>query len=507
MPVVETSLGAVRGFEDQGVRVHRAIPFAAPPVGPLRFAAPQPASPWSGERDGLRFGPAPPQPVDGLSRTLGLLGPELETDEDCLTLNVHAPAAALADGDARPVMVWLHGGAFLTGASSGPVYDGRALARAGDVVVVTLNYRVGALGFLALEGAPANRGLLDQIAALRFIRDEIHAFGGDPARVTVFGESAGAGSLCCLLAMPAARGLFHRAIVQSAAPEGLLDPSEAQARSEILAGELALANPSLDDFRKVPVDPLIEAQAACAEPGPRRIGMFFAPVVGGEDLPRPPLQAVADGCADDVALIVTTTAQEMQLYHLMEGFPALPDEALRGYVQSRLPAGLPDAAQRAAALVDAYAKVSDDPLDRFFAVETDASLWVPATRLAAAHSARTSLSARTWMARFDWTSPLREGRLGACHALDVPFTLGNHGLAGVRAFAGEGADADAVAAWMAEHWARFAATGDPDPAGKTGWGPYDVARRATWRIAAGGSLEELPRDALRRLWTGEEAAI
>lgn len=491
-----TTGGALRGFEERGVEVFRNLPFAAPPVGRQRWLPPEPPIPWQGERDATGFGPAPLQPTDGLSRTLGLLGPELDASEDCLTLNVHTPAAARRDGRRRPVMVWIHGGAFQTGTAAGPVYDGRALARRGDVVVVTLNYRVGALGFLLLEDGTPNLGLLDQLAALRFVRDEIASFGGDPDCVTVFGESAGAGSLCALLAMPTARGLFHRAIVQSAAPEGVLSREEASARTEILQGKLGLAGPTLDAFREVDGETLLAAQATCAEPGPRRIGMFFAPVVDGEILPAPPRSAAEAGELAPVPLILSTTAQEMQLYHLTPGFRALPDAALVAHVRSRLGA---DDAHRAEAIVRAYDDVTD-PLDRFFAIETDASLWIPATRLASAHAAA---DRPTWMARFAWPSPMAEGRLGACHALDVPFTLANHELEGVRAFAGEGPEADRVASQMVAAWTRFAERGDPNGPDTPAWPAYAAPRRATLEIAAASRVRDAPDERRRRLWVGE----
>src|SRR5687768_1173526 len=234
-PIVETPLGPVRGREAGGVRRFLGVPYAAPPVGALRFAPPAPHAGWAEPRDAASFGAAPIQPADALSRTLGLLGDHPQS-EDCLTLNVFAPSAPAPP---RPVLVWLHGGAFQTGTAAGPAYDGARLAARGDAVVVTLNYRVGALGFLH-TGAPgcANLGLQDQLAALRFVRAAIAGFGGDPAQVTVFGESAGAGSIVCLLAMPGARGLFRRAIVQSAAPEGQLGADEAAERARILAEKL-----------------------------------------------------------------------------------------------------------------------------------------------------------------------------------------------------------------------------------------------------------------------------
>ena len=227
MTSVETTRGGLRGAHEDGIAVFRGIPYAQPPVGALRLRAPQPVERWREPRDATRFGPAQPQRSDALPARLGLV-PE-RTDEDCLTLNVFTPRP---DAAARPVLVWLHGGAFIGGSACAPLYDGKRLTKRGDLVVVTLNYRVGTLGFSFGPDSVANLGLFDQIAALRWVREEIAAFGGDPRRVTVFGESAGAGSLLALAGMPAAEGLFQRAIVQSAAPAGVLQPAEAAERTE-----------------------------------------------------------------------------------------------------------------------------------------------------------------------------------------------------------------------------------------------------------------------------------
>jgi para-nitrobenzyl esterase len=485
-PQALTPLGPVRGLEQDGVRCFLGIPYAAPPLGARRFAPPQPHEGWREPRDATAFGPAPLQPVDGLSQTLGLLGDHPQS-EDCLTLNVFAPAAPAAAP--RPVLVWLHGGAFQTGTAAGPAYDGAPLARRGDAVVVTLNYRVGAFGFLH-TGRPgaANLGLQDQLAALRFIRAACPAFGGDPARVTVFGESAGAGSIVCLLAMPAARGLFRRAIVMSAAPEGQLSAAEGAERARLLleklGGDLA-----------APAEAILAAQAACAEPGPRRIGMYFAPVVDGEVLPARPLDAVAAGAAREVELIVGTTADEMQLFTLLPAFGAIPDAVLPQLVATRLP-GPPETARvRAEALLRLYPGAGPE---RFFAVETDASLFVPSTRLAEAQSRH---QPRTFMYRFTWRSPFEGGRLGACHALDVPFALGTFGRPKLRDFAGAGPEAERLAHAMMDAFAAFARAGEPSHPGLPPWPAYTVPRRATLELGAACRVVDAPGEDRRRAFT------
>jgi para-nitrobenzyl esterase len=478
---VATSLGTLRGIEQGRAHAFLGIPFAAP------------AEPWRGVRECRAHGPAPPQPVDGLSFQLGLLA-EHPQSEDCLTLNVWRPAKPVREP--RPVLVWLHGGAFQTGSAAGPAYQGAALARRGGAVVVSLNYRVGALGFLHLGAGHSNLGLLDQIAALRFVQREIAAFGGEPARVTVFGESAGAGSLVALLAMPAARGLFQRAIVQSAAPEGQLSVAEAAARAKLLGEALGGDVADLSFLRALPAERIVAAQSACLEPGPRRIGMFFAPVVGGDTLPERPLVAIARGAAREIALIIGTTADEMRLFQLVPGFGAMPEAALAPLVASRLPGAADARAAAAQRIVAAYPGAT--ALERFLALETDASLFVPSTRLA---EAQARVQPRTFMYRFTWRSPLHGGALGACHALDVPFALGTHSATpALRAFAGEGPAARRVAHRMMDAWSAFARGGDPSHGGIGAWPRYEPSRRATLELGDPCQLAEAPNEERRRLW-------
>jgi para-nitrobenzyl esterase len=501
-PEIATSLGTLRGFARGSAQTFLGIPYAAPPVGVLRFEPPQPARPWLGARACVAHGPAPLQPRDGLSFDLGLLA-EHPQSEDCLTLNVWRPSAPAREP--RAVMVWLHGGAFASGTAAGPAYQGAALAARGDVIVVTLNYRVGALGFLHLGDGRSNLGLLDQLAALRFIQREIAAFGGDPARVSVFGESAGAGSIVALLAMPAARGLFARAIVQSAAPAGQLSAAEGAERAAQLGEKLGGDVRDLAWLRSLPAERILAAQQQCAEAGARRIGMFFAPVVDGDSLPEWPMRAVAAGSAPDIALAIGTTADEMRLFQLVPGFGAMPEAALAPFVASKLSGDRDARAAAAQKIVAAYSGAT--PLDRFFALETDASLFVPSAALA---EARARVCPDTWMYRFAWRSPLRAGALGACHALDVPFALGTHADSpALAAFAGDDARARRVVRATMDAWSAFARTGDPaHPGLACGWPRYDAAARATLEIDDPCRVVRAPNEANRRLWAsalyGEE---
>jgi len=489
-PQVEISLGSLRGRTRDGTLRFLGIPFAAPPVGRLRFATPEPPLPWSGIREADRFGPAPIQRFDDLSLKLGLLVAHPQS-EDCLHLNVFTPAEPSAKP--RPVMVWLHGGAFASGTAAGPVYGGSRLARDGDLVVVTLNYRVGALGFLGV-GSP-NVGLQDQIAALRFVRDEISAFGGDPEQVTVFGESAGAGSLVALLAMPTARGLFRQTIIQSAAPEGILALAEADRRVEIFCEAAGDTGLDLEGLRRLDATEILAAQMRCQEPGPRRIGMFFAPIVDGELLPAAPLEAISRGAAREVSLIIGTTQHEMQLYHLSELFPPLALSQIPIALASGLPGPRDRALAAARELMPFYEGPELEDDNRFFAAVTDANLFVPSAQLAADHARH---NPATFMYRFCWPSPMQDGRLGACHALDIPFGLGT--VDQVPEFAGEGPDTKRVSRAMQSAWVSFARTGNPACSEVGPWPAYEVKDRHTLMIDQPCHLVRNPDAEKRRAW-------
>ena len=456
-PIVETAHGRVRGAREGGVAVFRGIPFAAPVGGPRRFAPPAAPAPWTGVRDARRFGSAPPQSSDALLERLGLF-PASARGEDALTLNVWTPDC---DAARRPVLVWIHGGGFQSGSGSLPLYDARRLAARGDVVVVTLDYRVGALGFLHLASVPgfegaSNLGLLDQIAALRFVRAHAARFGGDPDRVAVFGESAGAGSILALLAMPAARGLFGRAVVQSAAPNGVIDAETARERAARVAAKLGDAPGRL---REVPVGALLEIQRQLALEGPWKMDMPFVPVVDGAALPRPPVAAITAGAGADVELLIGTTDDEMRLY----AYLVPPESISEAEALQRLALELPGAGD-AAGVYEAFRALrreegaSHAPADLLWAIQTEVRLRHHSLEIARLRAAR---GERTFVYRFGWRSPDLGGRLGACHAIDLPFTFGNLDAPGMPAFAGGGGRAEALARDWMDSICAFRADGRP----------------------------------------------
>ena len=489
MVTAVTTSGVVRGFERDRCATFLGIPHSAPPSGERRFAPPVPPEPWRGERDASRHGPAAWQstggPLDGLVPGMG----SADQGDDCLSVDVWTPAV---DDARRPVLVWIHGGAYSMGANSLPVYDGARLARATGSVVVGINYRLGALGFLLLDdpSTTPNAGLLDQVAGLRWVRDNIAAFGGDPGRVTVFGESAGAGSVLCLLAMPSARGLFHRAIAMSGATDLTLDRPRAAEVAACLARHAGVEPDAVDALRALEPARLLEAQAAAAGELFATVGtMPFHPCVDGEVLPTDWFGAAEAGTTP-VPLIIGTTRDEMALFaHFDPSAAHLDDAALRQRVTALHPAVDVDA------LVAAYAATGTSaPPEVWARVQTDHALWLPALRLAEAHATH----APVWMYRFDW--PAADPRIGACHAIDVPFPFTNLDVDGWDAFVADPREAESLAAVEQQLWAAFARDGRPSAPGVE-WPPYDTGRRATLVLGREVHVEDDPAAPVRAAWT------
>ncbi len=467
--IVETTAGRVEGRAVDGpagaVRVWRGIPFAAPPTGPRRFELPAPPAPWTGVRPAAEPGPAPLQPM---LPPLGVAVPGMTPaviDEDCLHLDIWAPAGAgPAGGGPAAVMVWIPGGAFLIGAGSLPTYDGARLAAEGGVVVAAVNYRVGILGFPAFPDGHPNLGLVDCCAALAWLQENVGAFGGDPGRVTIFGESAGGGAISHLLATRLARGLFHRAIVQSGAT-GFTQTMAQAAR----ATERTVAAVGGADLRTLAPDALLAAQGeALAALGPELGAMPFHPCVDLGIVKRTPLAALTAGDAAAVDLLIGTTAHEMRLY--VDVREVLAPERLRKLLVHE--AGSEAGAD---ALLAAYeAAGSASPAHLWSDVRTDADLTRWAERLAAAQAVH---QPRTYRYLFTAEAAAEGGRLGSCHAVDLPFTFGTFDVGGWDAFVGAGPTAEAVGRDLRSRWTAFARDGIPGP----DWPAYDTTRRATLR--------------------------
>ena len=499
--VTRTESGPVRGTRDGDVWVFRGIPFASVPpvVGRWRRALPPPV--WTGVREALSWGPIAPQtpPIPGFS----LPGDPTASDEDCLSLNVWTPGP---DDSGRPVLVWLHGGGFTTGTGASALFGGRHLAHKG-VVVVTVNYRLGAFGLLAdpaMSNEPAdddtgfgNWSLHDQIAALRWVGDNIAFFGGDPGNVTLVGESAGAMSVSDLLATPAATGLFHRAVVQSG-PPATGGPRWAHTRARRLA-QLAGVPDDVSALRTVRAEQLVAAtqQLAAEAATTGQLPLPLLPVVDGGLLGEVPGDAIASGRGARVPLLVGSTRDECALFTVAA---AGNGDLGEGRVAARLARMVGPAAWE---IVDAYRearaargeRVSGD--DLWTAITTDYVFRMPLQALALAHGAH---EARTYAYLFTWESPFLDGRFGSCHGLEIPFVFGTVADPVVQIFTGGQPAALALSESMQHAWVAFAHTSDPSCDAVGDWPAYDADRRATMVFGPDGGAEDDPRGPERKVW-------
>ncbi|MGW7259060.1 carboxylesterase/lipase family protein [Streptomyces sp. NPDC054834] len=452
-PVVRTPYGAVRGRYEHGTAVFRGIPYAAPPFGPLRFRPPEPPEPWDGVRDAGAFGPTAPKPPYSEAFAQYLSDPVVPGD-DCLNLNVWTPEPGPA---ARlPVLVWLHGGALTRGSSAVPVYNGRAFARDG-VVFVSVNYRLGTEGYGLFPDTPANPGLRDQLAALRWVHTSIAAFGGDPEQVTLAGQSAGAISAGALLAAPQSQGLVRRAVLQSGAPEAV-ERDKVRRMVRRMANRLRIPA-TAEAFAAVDRDLLLHTQAEAGRlSSPVLGGPSFGIVVDGDLVPRDPLQALIDGeAARDVDLLMGWTRDEYRLWlvpgGLVERVDRLGAVALAG-AMARCHCGHEVPRGYRTLYLDA------SPAELVGQMVTDHLLRVPMHRLADARPGS------SYVYEFAWPSNLP--RLGACHALELGFVFDTGETPESARLAGEGAPQE-LADTMHSAWVRFVTSGDP------GWEPWDTA--------------------------------
>ncbi|MCW4386224.1 carboxylesterase/lipase family protein [Salinibacterium sp. SYSU T00001] len=490
--LITTRSGAVRGDAENGVRTWRSIPFAAPPVGPLRLRAPQPAEPWQGVRDATAFGPVPPQ-----RRGIEEVGAGKHTpiSEDCLTLNVWAPETP--SEEPVPVLVWFYGGAFTQGAASASGYTNGHVTRRTGAIFVTINYRVGALGFIDFTSFASpehpfdsNVGLRDQVAGLEWVRDNIAAFGGDPGNVTIFGESAGGMSVIALMCIPAAHGLFHKAFAMSPAPSSMYEPT----LHATWAGELVEAlgvsrEAAAEALATRPWEDLVAATETLTTkitPSTHPSTLASSPVVDGDFLPTHAIDAFRDGTAARVPLVIGTMANEGAFFdRILDVLPTTPSR-----IETMFSLTGADARDRVLAAYPSYPK-------KKAAIEVggDVVFWLPSVQSAEAHSEHSP----TWMYRLDFATPMmRLLGLGATHGMDMPAFFGNLGsgmgrimtlLGGRRAYA-------AVGDRMLAAVASLARTGSPG----RDWPQYDAERRVTRIIDREDRLESDPRGERRRAW-------
>jgi len=476
---VEITSGPIRGTESDGVHVWKGIPYAAPPVGADRFRPPRPVDPWTAVREALDYGPSCPQPA---TRPTGW-AQETSLSEDCLYLNVWTPAP---DRGRRPVMVWIHGGGFSIGSGSWPLYDGTALARRGDVVVVTVNHRLGPFGYLHLAelggeefAASGNNGMLDLVEVLRWVRDNAAVFGGDPGNVTIFGESGGGAKVSCLLAMPDARGLFHRAAIQSGPGLRVASPGSAGRSAGALLEHLGIAPDRVEDLWSASTEQILAATAQLGPGGGMAGG--FSPVLDGKVLPAHPVDALADGSAADVPVLIGCNQDE--------GAGGLPTELDEAGLRERL-SGYPDAAVDD--ILDTYRSLfpQASSLDILSYATTDSSMRLGSTRLA---EAKLKASASPVFSYF-FTYALA-GRAG--HGYEIAFVFDNIREPITR----PSPTRLRLAAQMSDAWIAFARDGDPGHAGLDKWPAYTLGDRETMVFGRdGGVAVSDPSGAARELW-------
>lgn len=487
-PVVETVSGRVRGSVTDGVHAFKGVPYAAPPQGLARYLPPQPVRAWTGVRDALSLGPTPPQPPT--PPPLDFFAPAIP-GADYLNLNIWTPEP----GSARlPVMVWIFGGGFDTGSNG--LYDGHAFARDG-VVFVAINYRLGAEGFLFLDDGIANVALLDHIAALEWVRDNISHFGGDPGNVTVFGQSAGAMAVGTLLAMPRAEGLFRRAIMQSGAGNLCYSTDTANEIGHRLAAKLGVP-PTRDDVAAAGVERVLAAQTAvmsdlARRPDPQRWGgepgcrvNMWRPTIDGATLPAAPVDAITAGAGSDVDVLIGHNSEEGRLSLVpFRSLESVTDEelitAMRLY---RLPVDRALPAYRAA-----YPGAGPGAL--LAILQADWFYTIPGLRLA---DARTSAPGATYLYEFAWRSPQFDGQLGACHFLEVPFVFDHLHDRRMQWITGQNPPQH-LADLMHHTWVQFAHTG------RANWAPYEPTRRTTLRMDLRPTAVDDPYPS-RHLWDG-----
>lgn len=469
--IAETVYGPVRGLDDGSVRSWRGIRYAAAPTGARRWRAPEPPERWTEARDATRFAPVPVQPQNAVI----VFPPEVQHDEDCLFLNVWA-SSAIEAGDARPVLVWVHGGAYMFGGTAQPMFDGRVLAHTGEVVVVTIAYRVGPLGFLDLsrftESDP-NPALRDVLAALRWVRENIRAFGGDPEQVTLFGESAGGGIVTTLLTVPQAEGLFVRAIAESSPATSIYDQDRSERVARLLLEKLGIDPADAESLRQLSAERLtavgmeVFSEIPNDEPGT----LAFAPVVDGVLVPQHPISVFARGEAIPVPLIIGTNRDEATLFTRMKS-PLMPVSASAlAEMTADLRAERPDLeVPDDAEIAGAYSGLH--PAARGPAISRDLAFRMPTVWIAEGHSA----VAPTYLYRFEWATPmLHLLGIGAAHGTELPYVWGNLAtsrrditfrLGGLRT-------GRALSTRLQSRWIGFAVDGVPDAdADSVGWPVY-----------------------------------
>ncbi len=506
-PEVTTAYGRIRGVATGGVQVFKGIPYGASTAGANRFMPPSAPEPWTGVRETIAYAGRSPQAPGSTQRPelATVWGPvdTLPVGEDCLTLHVWTPGLDTAK---RPVMVWLHGGAFSYGSANSPRYDSTNLARRNDVVVVAVNHRLNVFGHLDLSGfgqerfsQSGNAGVLDLVAALEWVRDHAARFGGDPGNVTIFGQSGGGGKVSALLAMPGAKGLFHKAIIESGASVRFAERGRTTQLADAVLKQLGLGPDKLDALQALPIaklqEAIVPAQKALPKPHYPLLDRYnFGPVVDGRVLPAHPFDPAATALSDDIPLMIGGTHTESSIF-------LAPDDAVwnRTVTEDELARRIKALAGDKADGLLAYFKQhypAASPTDRLLFMTTGSNFEVRSIMLGERKAARGKAS--VWMYRFDWETPAYEGRLRAPHSMEVPFVFDTLSVIGAQH---QKPGAQDLADKVSKTWATFARTGNPANPSLPAWPTYSADHRSTMLFNDTCQLVVDPDGEARQLWS------
>jgi para-nitrobenzyl esterase len=486
MIIVEVECGKVKGYTENDLHIFKGIPYAEPPVGDLRFSPPQAKKPWDGVLETTEFGPCAFQGYTALEGVTGKLQPE---SEDCLTLNIWTPGI---DDKKRPVMFWIHGGGFLFGGSKSPAYDGSNLAKRGDVVIVTINYRLGAFGYLFIPGITANVGQLDQVLALKWVYDNIAKFGGDPSNITIFGESAGAYSVISLLAMPAAKGLFSRVIAESMP---FIDPKVTKKPTKQLMRALGVKIGDIDTLRKMTPEEIIKAQNEVT----KQNGLAFRPIIYGDAFPTHPLTIIKEGKCKDVDLMMGTNLNEAKLFTSLD--PNLrdinDDKAILFYLGAM---GINS--ENAQNIINTYREaregiLSNEPKELLDAIATDLMFRAATLQILEAQS---KFQQNTYNYLFTWQTSIYDGMFGSCHALELPFVFNSFKDPGMKALVGNASNTENLCERMMDAWLSFARDGNPNHDRIPHWPTYEEKNRSTLVLGNEIKIANSLFDKERKVW-------
>lgn len=490
---VETSFGRIRGVNNNGIRTFKGIPYGANTAGKNRFMPPVDPPKWTGVRDTLAFGPSAPQTEPGTRRNtsdLAVAGAGLTNEsEDCLVLNVWTPA--VNDGRKRPVMFWCHGGGFASGSGSSPVTDGTNLARRGDVVVITVNHRINVLGFTYLEefGGPefassGDVGMLDLVHALRWVRRNIERFGGDPDNVTIFGQSGGGRKVATLLAMPSAKGLFHRAIIESGATLSLVEKDQATRVAAELLKQLGLSRTQVRELQNLPLDRIMSAYFATVRSmNVDQMTMGFSPTVDGKVVPRHPFAPVASDVSPNVPLMIGSTRTELTSSADAAAF-SLNEDGLRQRISALL-------GEHAGPVLEAYRRANPGatPSDLYFLITSDHRYGAPVMKIAERRAALRK--GPVYLYYFRWETPIDGGRLKSPHTIEIPFAFDN--LQASR-LTRDVPSAPALADKVSSAWIAFARSGNPNTPKLPRWPAFEAQ---SWPTMVFDNECRVERDPLR----------